>query len=203
MTPPEFETWFEFHRTRHNKFYEWTKRLPKSERERVKLTFKTQIISLPYRLARACSLRMVNRGDFEDGPKGWERHGELLAELAPNLAAESFAAANRRPGGSKDRERQQKQRDEWEKKFGPRLDAMGPDEVLELANGISDLGIRISTRRLLAMDRFPKGQKNGMIRPLLLRVLADRETPPDPFAALGLGETPAEFSVKTNDQWGG
>lgn len=203
MTDSEFKVWWEFHRTRHNRFYEWSKGLSKSERERLLKTFRFQIVALPYRLAKACSLRMLNRGDFEDGPKGWERHGEILADLAPNLSAESFSAANKSTGGADQRERQRRERAGLEERFGRILDAMGIDEVLELAGGIKDIGVRISTRRLLANDRFPKGQKNQMIRPILLRVLSERETPPDPFAALGLGETP-DFSgigIRSNDQW--
>lgn len=203
MTDSEFKVWWEFHRTRDNRFFEWSKRLSKSERERILKTFRFQIVALPYRLAKACSLRMLNRGDFEDGPKGFERHGEILADLAPNLSAESFSAANRSAGGSDQRERQRQERAGLEQRFGRILDAMGIDEVLELCNGIKDLGVKISTRRLLSNDRFPKGQKNQMIRPILLRVLSERETPPDPFAPLDLGETPdfEGMAVKTNDQW--
>lgn len=202
MNAAEFETWWEFHRTRDPKFFAWSKGLSRGERDRLKTSYRFQIGDLPYRLARDCSKRMLNRGDFEDGPRGFERHGEILADLAPILAQESFRAVNRDPR-AEERERDRGRRAEWETKFGSILDAMDLSEVLELAGGIKDLGSRISVRRLLSMDRFPKGQKNQMVRPALLKVLAERETPPDLFASMDLGATPdfGAMAVKMNDQW--
>jgi hypothetical protein len=201
MSPAEFETWFEFHRTRDRKFLEWTKKLSKVERDRLKTAFRLQVASITYRLARACSLRMLNRGNFEDGPAGWSRHGEIVAELAPRVTAEAYAAANRSPGGMAERIKQREEREALEKRYGRKLDSMDIDEVLGLVDRIRDNGNRISMRRLICSDRFRQWQANRILRPSLLRVLNEIDNPPDIFAGMDLGETPEEYKVSTNDQW--
>lgn len=225
MSPAEFSNWLEEHRVYREcrDFRSWITKLKRSERGEVLAEWMRLLKPISLDQAKRATKRMHAQGELESVAP--ERHIPRILEIARTLndpGAERAREAKR----EKLLEEQRKVREGVEERFGERLDALGGEELRELAERAFD-----GNRFLWDFYHRKQGagedpRKSKLIRTELLKELRREEVGGEwesPAAAgaqerksaavsraveldqyrqdvfAGLGEMPAEF--RTNDQW--